>query len=743
MQRALALLTRTFLTFLVTGMFFQDFAAASQLSVTTGQSVQLAVSAQGTQPFTYQWRKNGTAISTATGATYSLAAVSTADAGSYSVAISNSAGSTVSDNATLTVTAAALIAPSITTQPTSRTVTSGQSTTFSVAASGSATLAYQWNKNGTAISGATNANFTIAAVTSADAASYTVVVTNSAGSATSNAASLTVNAALIAPSITTQPTSRTVTAGQSTSFSVAASGSATLTYQWKKNGTSISGATSATFTIAAVTSADAASYTVVVTNSAGSATSNAASLTVTAAAVAPSITTQPTSLSVDAGQPASFSAAASGTATLYYQWRKNGTAISGATNSTYTIATATTTDAASYSVVVNNTAGSVTSNSATLTVNAAPSLVQLTPQTVSARGQNSPIEGIAQLVDGNTATKWLDFSATTWVKVVFASPTVLQDYSLTSANDVPTRDPASWTLSGSNDGTTWTVIESRTSQSWASRFLTRDFVLAKPSTAFTQFRFDLVAASGSITQLAELEMYGLVQPYAPTIITQPASLALKTGQSASFSVTATGSGTLAYQWRKNGTVISGATSASYTISGATSADAASYSVVVSNSAGSVTSSSATLMVNATTSLVQLTAQTISARGQNSPVEGIAQLVDGNTATKWLDFAGTTWVKVVFGSPTVLQAYSLTSANDFPERDPASWTLSGSNDGTTWTVIESRTGQSWASRFLTRDFALTTPSAAFTQFRFDLVATSGSITQLAELEIYGSNATSGN
>jgi len=743
MQRALALLTRTFLTFLVTGMFFQDFAAASQLSVTTGQSVQLAVSAQGTQPFTYQWRKNGTAISTATGATYSLAAVSTADAGSYSVAISNSAGSTVSDNATLTVTAAALIAPSITTQPTSRTVTSGQSTTFSVAASGSATLAYQWNKNGTAISGATNANFTIAAVTSADAASYTVVVTNSAGSATSNAASLTVNAALIAPSITTQPTSRTVTAGQSTSFSVAASGSATLAYRWKKNGTTISGATRATFTIAAVTSADAASYTVVVTNSAGSATSNAASLTVTAAAVAPSITTQPTSLSVNAGQPASFSAAASGTATLYYQWRKNGTAISGATNSTYTIATATTTDAASYSVVVNNTAGSVTSNSATLTVNAAPSLVQLTPQTVSARGQNSPIEGIAQLVDGNTATKWLDFSATTWVKVVFASPTVLQDYSLTSANDVPTRDPASWTLSGSNDGTTWTVIESRTSQSWASRFLTRDFVLAKPSTAFTQFRFDLVAASGSITQLAELEMYGLVQPYAPTIITQPASLALKTGQSASFSVTATGSGTLAYQWRKNGTVISGATSASYTISGATSADAASYSVVVSNSAGSVTSSSATLMVNATTSLVQLTAQTISARGQNSPVEGIAQLVDGNTATKWLDFAGTTWVKVVFGSPTVLQAYSLTSANDFPERDPASWTLSGSNDGTTWTVIESRTGQSWASRFLTRDFALTTPSAAFTQFRFDLVATSGSITQLAELEIYGSNATSGN
>ena len=742
MQRAIALLFRSFLTFIVAGIFFQNFAAASQLSVTTGQSVQLAVSAQGTQPFTYQWRKNGTAISNATAANYSLTAVTTADAGSYSVAISNAAGSTVSDNATLTVNAA-LIAPAITTQPTSLTVTAGQSASFSVSASGSPTLSYQWKKNGTAISGATSATFTIASTTSANAASYTVVVTNSVGSATSNAASLTVNAALIAPAITTQPTSLTVTAGQSASFSVSASGSPTLSYQWKKNGTAISGATSATFTIAATTSANAASYTVVVTNSVGSATSNAASLTVNAALIAPAITTQPTSLTVTAGQSASFSAAASGTATLYYQWRKNGTAISGATNSTYTIAAATTTDAASYSVVVNNSAGSVTSNSAMLTVNAAVSLVQLTPQTVSARGQNSPAEGIAKLVDGNTATKWLDFSATTWVNVVFSSPTVLQAYSLASANDFPVRDPASWTLSGSNDGTNWTVIESRTGQSWSSRFLTRDFVLATPSVAYTQFRFDLVATSGSITQLSELEMYGQAQPYAPTINTQPASLAVIAGRSASFSVTASGSGTLAYQWRKNGTAISGATSSTYTIAATTTAGAASYSVVVTNTAGSVTSTPATLTVYAANSLVQLAPQTISARGQNSPVEGIAQLADGNTATKWLDFSATTWVKVVFASPTVLQAYSLASANDFPIRDPASWTLSGSNDGTNWTVIESRTGQSWSSRFLSRDFVLSAPSAAYIQFRFDLVATSGSITQLSELEMYGTSAAAGN
>src|SRR2546422_2254966 len=83
-----------------------------------------------------------------------------------------------------------------------------------------------------------------------------VVVSNSAGSVTSNAATLTVNAAVVPPSITTQPTSQTVTAGQSATFSVAASGTAPLSYQWRKNGTAISGATSASYTTPATTTAD-------------------------------------------------------------------------------------------------------------------------------------------------------------------------------------------------------------------------------------------------------------------------------------------------------------------------------------------------------------------------------------------------------------------------------------------------------------------------------------------------------
>jgi hypothetical protein len=172
------------------------------------------------------------------------------------------------------------------------------------------------------------------------------------------------------PAITTQPISRSVIAERSANFSVVASGTAPLTYQWKKDDSSIRGATGSSYTIGATSITDAGSYTVVVTNSVGSATSNAATLTVTAAAAtAPTITTQPSSSSVTAGSAASFSVAASGTSTLTYQWRKDGTSISGATSSTYSISSTSTSAAGSYTVVVKNAYGSVTSNTAMLIVN--------------------------------------------------------------------------------------------------------------------------------------------------------------------------------------------------------------------------------------------------------------------------------------------------------------------------------------------------------------------------------------
>ncbi len=284
--------------------------------------------------------------------------------------------SVTTEQATIELTGAGVpVTPSITTQPISQTVTAGQAATFLVAASGEAPLTYQWRKNGTSISGATSTTYTTPATATSDSGSqFSVVISNSAGNVTSNVATLTVTAAGVAPSISTQPTNQTVTAGQTATFSVTSSGAAPLSYQWKKNGASINGATSSSYNTPAATASDSGSqFTVVVSNSAGDATSNAATLTVTAAAVAPSITTQPASQTVGASQTATFRVAASGTAPLSYQWKKNGTSISGATSSTYTTPVTATSDTGSkFTVVVGNSAGSVTSNAATLTVNASP-----------------------------------------------------------------------------------------------------------------------------------------------------------------------------------------------------------------------------------------------------------------------------------------------------------------------------------------------------------------------------------
>jgi len=186
----------------------------------------------------------------------------------------------------------------------------------------------------------------------------------------------------VVPSITMQPANQSVAAGQLASFSVAAVGSAPLTYQWKKNSAAISGANSSIYTTPATTSSDnGAQFTVVVSNAAGSAISSAALLTVNASAVAPSITAQPASQIVTVGQTATFSVTANGTAPLTYQWQKNSVALSRANSSSYTTPAATSSDGgAQFTVVVSNAVGSATSSTATLTVNATSTLQITTSQ---------------------------------------------------------------------------------------------------------------------------------------------------------------------------------------------------------------------------------------------------------------------------------------------------------------------------------------------------------------------------
>ncbi|HOC57610.1 MAG TPA: immunoglobulin domain-containing protein [Verrucomicrobiota bacterium] len=170
------------------------------------------------------------------------------------------------------------VPPYFTAQPQGLTVAQGGNATFGVTAGGTAPLAYQWQQNGTNIPGATASGYTRGSAQPADAGSYTVVVSSASGSVTSEVALLTVN---VPPEITAQPESRTNQVGTSVTFTVVASGTAPLAYQWRWNGGEIGGATDSSYTRSNLAMGDAGSYSVIITNVAGSATSSNAVLVLT------------------------------------------------------------------------------------------------------------------------------------------------------------------------------------------------------------------------------------------------------------------------------------------------------------------------------------------------------------------------------------------------------------------------------------------------------------------------------
>ena len=166
---------------------------------------------------------------------------------------------------------------SITTQPQSQGVAVGSNATFTVAATGTAPLGYQWRFNGAAISRATNTSFTVTNAQSSNAGSFSAVVTNSTSSATSAVAVLTVT---VPPAITAQPQSQTNNFGTTAIFIVSAAGTAPLSYQWRKGATNLVGHTDVTLALTNVGRGDDGVYAVLVTNLGGSTLSSNALLLV-------------------------------------------------------------------------------------------------------------------------------------------------------------------------------------------------------------------------------------------------------------------------------------------------------------------------------------------------------------------------------------------------------------------------------------------------------------------------------
>ncbi|MFI5935139.1 GH92 family glycosyl hydrolase [Actinoplanes sp. NPDC051494] len=132
---------------------------------------------------------------------------------------------------------------------------------------------------------------------------------------------------------------------------------------------------------------------------------------------------------------------------------------------------------------------------------------------IQASAENAPYEGRAQLFDGDKGTKWLTFAGTGWVQVKLDAPLTVDTYALTSANDVPERDPRDWQLLGSTDGSTWTPVDTRSGESFALRGQTRQYPVSDPR-PYTYYRLNVTSNGGAdIVQLGELE---LADPTVPT-----------------------------------------------------------------------------------------------------------------------------------------------------------------------------------------------------------------------------------
>jgi hypothetical protein len=426
--------------------------------------------------------------------------------------------------------------PSIITQPASQSSAVGGTIQFTVSATGGGTLAYQWRKNSTnlsngtfsgraTVSGATTTAMTLTGVTTNDQANYTVYISNTSGSITSSVASLAI---IVAPAITTQPKSATTNVGATVSFSVVASGTAPLSYQWYDNGAPISGATLNAYSISGVFTSDSGTYNVRVSNGAGTATSSNAVLTV---GNSPVLTLQPTSLIVTQGQTASFSASASGDQQMYYFWRKNGTIISGATNTAYTITSALPSDAATYTFVASNFVGTAVSTGAVLTVYYSPAI------------STQPVGGTFGVNSNFTV------------------------------NVTATGNPISyqWRLNG-------TPISSATNSNYS-------VVGAQTTDAGN---YDVIVSNflGSVT--SSVAVVSIVY-YPPVITAQPVGANLLGGVPYTFGVTATGS-VLAYQWLKDGNALPGANGNTLTLPDLCINDSGNYSVTITNPVGCVTSS---------------------------------------------------------------------------------------------------------------------------------------------------------
>jgi autotransporter-associated beta strand protein len=598
-------------------------ASPTNETVSTGDTASFSAAASGKPAPGVLWEVSadgGTTWNAAPGTnnqpTYSFTASPSQNGNEYEAVFTNPAGSATTSAATLTVD----YAPSVTMSPTNQTVNSGATATFTAAASGNPPPGLLWEVSadgGTTWNAAPGTNnqpsYSFTASASQNGYQYEAVFTNTFGSASTSAATLTVDTA---PTVTTSPTNQTVVAGGTATFTAAAGGNPTPGVLWEVSadgGATWNSAPGAdnqpTYSFTASAAQNGYEYEAIFTNSAGSTTTSAATLTVD---YAPSVTTSPTNQTVNSGGTVTFTAAASCNPAPTLQWEVSAdggatwNAAPGTNNRpTYSFTASASQNGYQYEAVFTNTFGGATTSAAILTVDTAPSVTASpTSQTVNSGGTAN----FTAAASGNPP------------------PAVL------------------WEVSA-DGGTTWNAAPGTNNQPTYS-------VTASPSQNGYEYEAVFTNTVGNATTSAAT----LTVDYAPSVTTSPTNQTVNSGGTASFTATAVGNPPPGVLWEVSadgGTTWNTAPGTnnqpSYSFTASASQNGYEYEAVFTNTLGNATTSVATLTVDfAPTVTLGPTNQTVNSGGTASftatavgnPPPGVLWEVSADGGTTWNTAPGT-------------------------------------------------------------------------------------------------------
>ncbi len=341
---------------------------------------------------------------------------------------------------------------------------------------------------------------------------------------------------------------------------------------------------------------------------------------------------------------------------------------------------------------------------------------------------------------GPGGSGWLSTQLPAWLQIDIGAAKVLGRYLIKGGN--AGRTPKTWTMLGSNDGTVWNVLDTRTNEVGWSDGDSRLYNCAVVATAYRYFRVNITAEQGTenIAQINQLALYQGVSPASVAqAITFPA-IADHISNDAPFALTATSdSGLLvAYVVASGPATVAGST---VTLTGAGTV------TIEARQAGDGTYFAATPVDRSfnVTAAVELGPHDLTSDTSHAPFVVSASSAYGflpewhafdGTATYWIGVGGgVDWLQIDLGSAKVLGTYAILATTELA-RMPKNWTMQGSNDGTTWAVLDTQAGQTWTNNE-TLTFRIPVVSAAYRYYRLNITANNGdaTYTDIGELYLY--------